>query len=181
MPETPVAAGLPAPLPFSRYARLVTRSPFAPATPVEPVAAQPNFAQQLYVTGLAKEAMGGAEKDVAFISSRDGQSRYTLVSGEPGPEGMTLMKVDWAPEVAKSKVAVRKGAETGVVEFDQALVQRQTGPPEQPQPAMGAPPRPVPMPGAAPRPTVAGRPGTVATPPQTPVDVRRRFRIIHKQ
>lgn len=126
---------IPAALPSSRYEKMSQKSPFAPATAAAtPPAALPDFAANLYVSGLAK--LG--DKDFVTIQSRDGNARYSLATGEQAPDGTTLVKVDWLSDVGKSKVTVKKGAETGTLSFDQAMQQNTAA---MPPASGGAPPR----------------------------------------
>lgn len=139
--KKPVNPAAPAVFPEARYEKMMKKSPFAPATPAAtPVVASETFANY-YVTGVAKITEEGTEKDFVTIQSRgDAQSRFSLITGEQNPEGFALVKVEFSDEVAKSKVTVKKGSETGVLEFDQANVQRNGAglavpPPGGPQPA----------------------------------------------
>jgi hypothetical protein len=121
-PANPVA---PPAFPSTRYEKMMKKSPFAPATPAAAPAAPSETFANFYVTGVAKLTEGGVEKDFVTIQSRgDAQSRFSLVTGEPEHDGFTLVKVEMSDEIGKSKVTVKKGTETGVLEFDQANVQR---------------------------------------------------------
>jgi hypothetical protein len=138
------------------------QSPFSLATAAAtPPPQPPAFFQNLYLSAISRVA----GRDCIFIASRDGTTRYALYAGEPGPEGLTVEGVDLAPEVGKTKVRVRKGAETGVLEFDQAAIQR----PAAPVAATAIP--------------KAGTPGQPQTAPQRPnnsVEIRRRLRMIQR-
>ena len=133
------SADIPAGFPPDRYEQLVKKSPFALATAVVPVVATPGFAANLYVTGIAK--IGGS--DFVSISSRDQQSKFSLMAGETGKDDISVVSIDWSDQVGKSKVTVKKGNEFAVLEFDQALLQG---------PIQASPQVPMPMP-------VAGQPG----------------------
>lgn len=116
----PANSVLPVPLPAARYKQMAQKSPFAPATPAAPAATATGFFADFHLTGLGKIG----DKDFVTIQSRDGQTRYTVSTGEP-TDGIDLARVDWSDEVGKSKVTLRKGGETGTLEFDQALLQQQ--------------------------------------------------------
>ena len=129
--------------PLARYDKMIARSPFAPATAAAPVAlATPGFATNLYVAGIAKIANG----DLVTIRSRDQQQSFSLNQGESGPDGISIVNVQWAEQVGRSKVTVRKGAESAVIEFDQATLQKAIAPMTVPGNTGG--PRPIALPGA---------------------------------
>ena len=122
--EPPV---LPEAYPAERYEKLIENSPFAVGTPQEPPAAPdaPGFATNLYVMGVAQlRDTEGKERDFVTIKSRADQSTFSLSSGAvPNPDGIELGAVEWSQRVGKSKVTIRKGTETAVLEFDQAALQ----------------------------------------------------------
>jgi hypothetical protein len=171
---------LPSPLPQARYEALRKKSPFAPATAAPtPAVAAPGFAIDWFVSALAKIG----DRDFVTIQSRDGQKRFSLFAGETGLDGITVNTIEWAPDITKSKVVVKKGTELASLEFDQAAATRIA-------PALTMPNVPG-QPGAMPLrgPTMPGRPrafdvrgqtGTAQPLPQ-PVqpDQRRRIRIIN--
>lgn len=139
---TATDAGGPQPVPLERYDALIRHSPFALATaaatpaPVKEEAA--SFARDYYVVGMAQ--MG--EKPFVTISSRDRQRRFSLFVGETSASGITLSSVEWLPEVGKSRVTLKQGAEFGVVSFDEAAM-KPAPPPAvpSPTPAMAALPQ----------------------------------------
>ena len=118
---TTAANDLPAAMPLSRYDALMKKSPFALATPAGATAAASTagFTANLYVSGVAK--IDG--RDFVTIRSKDGQTHFSLMPGELGPDGIVITSVDWSDQVGKSKVTLKKGQETGVAEFDQAVLQ----------------------------------------------------------
>ncbi|MGC3990380.1 MAG: hypothetical protein QM796_12005 [Chthoniobacteraceae bacterium] len=110
---------IPEMFPSSHYTKLIQRSPFSPASVDVAVAdVTPDFAANLYVTGLAK--IGG--QDCVFIRSRDQQKNYMLMGKDPGPDGVTLVGVNWASDVGKSEVRIKQGAQEATVKFDEALI-----------------------------------------------------------
>src|SRR5581483_5878328 len=179
--ETSVA---PTALPRDRYKTMIKKSPFAPATPTAAVAATPGFATGYYVAGVAKIG----DKDFVTIASRNGQSRFSLMPGEAGPEGITVTSVQWSNETGKSKATVKKGNETGTIEFDQMAAQANAAPAPQVtqpgQPGMIQPPRMpniprmnMPQPPNYPQPPQTG----MAAPNGQQPDMRRRIRIINNK
>lgn len=125
----------PVPFPAARYRTMIKQSPFAPATPATTPAPVASFATNYYVSGVAKIG----SKDFVTVATRDGASRFSLMPGELGPDGVTIEKVEWSDELGKSKVQMKKGAEVGVVEFDQAALQK----PPPPAPVAQIAPQPV--------------------------------------
>jgi hypothetical protein len=80
---------------------------------------QASFATNWYVTGV------GRFGDVEFVSlkSRDLSTAFSLYSGEPDPgTGVMLSTVNWSETIGKTTVTLRKGTETAVLEFNQALL-----------------------------------------------------------
>ena len=191
-----------------RYASLVEKSPFAIATaPVEVVAPVENFATNWVLTGLSKKrGKEGEPVYTAFVKSKDLSTRLVITGDQP-TEDVYLVSVDEAPVAYKSSVILKRGGETGRVEFDQATVAASAPatpgvpPGAKPGGVQGVPavrpssssvkptvvPRPglqgsVPRPGASqaqPVPSAAVPPQT-ATPPATQgsQDARRRVRPI---
>lgn len=160
---------LPQAFAFQRYEAMVERSPFALATPAakDPTQNAP-FAAELYVTGLGR--IGNT--DCVFIASRDQQRRYTLISGETGPEDLRLRSVEWSDQVGKSRVTISKGEESGVLEFDQAVVQAPPAPPSAGTADHSAPPPPV-------NPVVTPQSSSKQwTGSRRPGETRRRIRVI---
>ena len=171
-------ADLPKPFPVSRYSALLEKSPFAVAT-AAPEAAPPaeNFSTNFVITGLAKNrAADGKEVHTVFVRSRDLSTRLVLTGDKPSDDGISVVSVEEAAVAAKSAVILKKGAETGRVEFDQAALAASGGG-GQPPSAAPQPGKPV-VPGgkapttsaarpAIPRPGMSGvpRPGASLTPP----------------
>ncbi len=193
------SADVPTAFPLSRYAALLEKSPFAVATAV-PEAAPPaeNFSTNFVVTGIGKNrGSDGKEVYTVFVRSRDLATRLVLTGDKPSDEGISVVAVEEAAVAAKSVVILKKGTETGRVEFDQAALAATGGgqpPPSAPQPGRpGIPAGKAPTSSAArpaiPRPgmTTVPRPGASLTPaPPTPSagvapggqELRRRVRPI---
>ena len=140
---------------MTRYEKMVRKSPFAPATAAPTTAPTPGFAANLYVTGMAK--MG--DRDFVSIASRDQSTRFSLFTGDTNSQDIQLVSVQWSDAIGKSKVTVKKGNEFGVLEYDQALIQKAAAM-QPPPPIPGAPQ----IPGLAqpPRPVVIPRPNPAA-------------------
>jgi len=170
-----IQGDIPVPLPAARYEQMVKKSPFALATPVVPVAATPGYAANLYVTGIAK--IGNA--DFVSISSRDQQSKFSLLSGEVGADDISLVSVEWSEQIGKSKVTIKKGAEFAVLEFDQAAMQAQVQAVGVPMPPMPLPQGQIPPPGMGRRVVLPNAiPGMPGQPGMGP---RQRVRIINNK
>ncbi len=135
-PSVPVPRAFPA----SRYNSLLEKSPFAVSSAApEPVAPVENFATNWVVTGISKQrGKDGDESYTVFVRSRDLATRLVISGARPTDDGVSLVSVEEAPVAAKSVVVLRKGSETGRVEFDQAAV------------AASAAPNPTGQPGAKP-------------------------------
>ncbi len=192
-------ADLPKAFPPSRYSALLEKSPFAVAT-AAPEAAPPaeNFSTNFVITGLAKNrGADGKEVHTVFVRSRDLSTRLVLTGDKPSDEGISVVSVEEAAVAARSVVILKKGSETGKVEFDQAALAASSGggqpPPAAPQPGKsGVPGSKAPTSSAArpaiPRPGMSGvpRPGASLTPPASPApntapggqELRRRVRPI---
>ena len=176
-PAGTAGSNIPKPFPASRYAALLEKSPFAVATAV-PEAAPPaeNFATNFVITGLAKnKGADGKEVHTVFVRSRDLSTRLVLTGDKPSDEGISVVSVEEAAVAAKSTVILKKGSETGRVEFDQAALASSGGggqpPPAVPQPGRpGVPNSKAPTSSAArpaiPRPGMGSvpRPGASLTP-----------------
>lgn len=199
-PDPGASQAIPKAFPAERYSGLVSKSPFAIASaPPEPVAPVENFATNFVVTGISKQKnKDGHETYNVFVRSRDMATRLVLVGDRPSDEGISVVSVEEAAVAAKSVVVLRKGSETGRVEFDQAAVAASANPANPASPAQpGARPptsavRTPPKAATIPRPGMATgtvpRPGasqavmpTPAAPPNglpTSQEPRRRVRPI---
>jgi hypothetical protein len=185
--SAPLSSGssnsVPSAFPAQRYNALMEKSPFALATAApEPTAPAENFATNWVLTGISKtKGKGGAEDYTVFVRSRDLSIRHVITKDKPTDDGVALVSVEEAPVPTKASVTLRKGAETGRVEFDQAAVAASASvpvPPPAGQPQPGAPiPRPG-MQGSVPRPG-ASQAGQV--PQNVPVvEPRRRVQPIQE-
>ena len=144
-PEHP-AQPLPTPFPEARYREMSARSPFAIATaPVAAAAATPDFAAQLYVTGVAD--IGG--DDFVSIKTRqpqDGQPvEVFLEVGGTSDDGVKVERVKWSDEMGKTTVDVSKAGERATLAFDEDTIKTAAAPgPVAAQPRIRLPMQPVP-------------------------------------
>jgi len=120
LPAQEPGKNLPTALPASRYAALERTSMFAPPAPVASTEAKASFAADLFVAGLAQ--FGG--KDFVMIINRRTREKFSLLTGEKGPDGVELAGVRWAEDPAQSAVTVKRGADSSVLEFDEAAFQK---------------------------------------------------------
>ena len=118
-------ADLPVSFPKERYAALFEKSPFAISTAVPepaPVSTE-NFATNWVLTGISKQRDNdGKELFTVFVRSRDLATRLVLTGDHPSDDGVTVSSGEEAAVPATSVVFLKKGSETGRIEFDQATV-----------------------------------------------------------
>jgi len=198
---SPTPGVVPVPFPAQRYGALLEKSPFAIASaPPEQAAPAENFATNWVLAGISKQkGKDGTEHYTLFVRSRDLSTRLVIFGDRPTDDGVSLVSVDENPVAAKSTAILRKGSETGRVEFDQAAVAASVAPPQQMQPGKPGQPQGVPAvrnsakSAPIPRPGMQGtvpRPGASAVPPQAvpppaggatnAPDSRRRVRPIQE-
>lgn len=197
----PAAGVVPVSFPAQRYGALLEKSPFAIASaPPEQAAPTENFATNWVLAGISKQkGKDGAEHYTLFVRSRDLATRLVIFGDRPTDDGVSLVSVDENAVAAKSTAILRKGSETGRVEFDQAAVAASVAAPQQMQPGKPGQPQGVPAirtsakSAPIPRPGMQGtvpRPGASAVPPQAvpppaggvpnAPDSRRRVRPIQE-
>lgn len=176
--QLPAAAptdAVPVSQPISRYQKIIDDSPFRKPTDSAPVVTpppkQPGFAEDLFVGGV----MTLGDKNVVQIVQRSDSQRFAIATGEDNPQGLTLVNVQFGDGYQQTRVTVKKGAEFGVLMFDQnAIASRPAAPVRVP----GAPPAPgVTPPGARPGggfiPPSGNRPGP--TPPPSIVQQQQQL------
>lgn len=162
-----MADGLPEAQPITRYQKMLENSPFgtstAPTTvPTGPPA--PPWSEDFAVTGVMSMAMGS--KYVATVSRKSDNSRFTLETGVPSPQGIELVSVQWSDSPGQTRVTVKKGTEFGTLVFDQAATKAAPSAPLRIPPAPTPPPPGTFIPPGS-RP-VPGRPGLPTPPPPLP-------------
>jgi len=192
------SSDLPVPFPAERYAALLEKSPFAIASAppeVIPVSTE-NFATNWVLTGISKQRDNdGKELFTVFVRSRDLATRLVLSGDHPSDDGVSVVSVEEAAVPAKSAVFLKKGSETGRVEFDQATVAAAPSAPAvasaaprlggknpstvKPSAGPGKTAAPIPRPGMSAIPRPGGVPGA-STPPGASgaQEPRRRIRPI---
>lgn len=154
-----------------------------------------NFATNWVLAGISKQkGKSGDERYTVFVRSRDLATRLVISGDKPSDDGVSLVSVDENAVAAKSTAILRKGSETGRVEFDQAAVAASAVAP-QPQGQIGksgvpairnaAKSAPIPRPGmqgTVPRPGASqGVPNPAVTTPGAPqAEPRRRVRPIQE-
>lgn len=169
----PAAGVVPSPFPAPRYNALLEKSPFAIASapPEQPVTAE-NFATNWVLAGMSRQkGKDGVEHYTVIVRSRDLATRLVIFGDRPTEDGVSLVSVEENPVAAKSTAILRKGSETGRVEFDQAAVAASAAVPQQMQPGKPGVPAvrtsaksaPIPRPGMQ---GTVPRPGASAVPPQ---------------
>src|SRR5215468_10457972 len=135
---------LPKTEPFSHYAAMVKRSPFAVATATAPAGTKPDFAKDLYVANAAHSTDG----DFVTVASTTDKNLKEYLSTHEAVDGYTISNIQWSDRVGETKVTISKDGQFATLTFNEALLsQAIQNPAPQPQPAI--PGRP-PVPGARP-------------------------------
>lgn len=106
-----------------RYAAMREHCPFAIATLVAaPAPAQPSFAANWYVSGIARVG----ETDFVSVKARDLSSQFSLFGREPDVKsGVSLVSIEWVEGLGKSVVTIQKGTELAKLEFNESVVHGQ--------------------------------------------------------
>jgi len=192
---------LPQPLPADRYNKLLEDSPFAVATPAAPVEkAEEPWAANLFLGAAARINTNGQEEDWAVIKRKGELSGdFSLTPSEEGPDGIKLVRIQWADDSKEMTAVLSKGGKEATVlrnEADFATPAAPAAPPARagqpgaPNPlangVLNANPgvRKLPVPAGAPAiprpsvlPTPANRAGAPAAAAQ-PGNTRQRIRVI---
>lgn len=135
---------LPKTEPFSHYAPMLKRSPFAVATASAPTGAKPDFAKDLYVANAAHSTDG----DFVTIASTTDKNLKEYLNTREAVDGYTISNIQWSDRVGETKVTISKDGQFATLTFNEALLsQGIQNPAPQPQPPI--PGRP-PVPGARP-------------------------------
>ncbi len=115
----PTSSILPTPFPASRYAQLREKSPFALATAPE-IAKPPErtFAEGWKIKGITQLPGGLKTTDMVCIKTAENQS-ITLETDKETSDGVSLVRVEYSPDMGKSIAWVKKGTEQAKIEFDQ--------------------------------------------------------------
>ncbi len=149
---------LPTAAPLSRYEKMLARSPFFPPTDPAPAPTPgpkpPGWSDELFVSG----AMTQGKSNTVTLTNRSDAQRFTLFSGETNAQGLSLEGVEFNPQLAQTKVTVRKGTEVAILVFDEATLSQRGGgapgprAPIPPPPSVSPPRRPPGATGVAPPP-----------------------------
>ncbi|MDQ3622237.1 MAG: hypothetical protein M3463_07080 [Verrucomicrobiota bacterium] len=154
-----VAAESVVPDPFlpSRYEKLAAESPFKLATPEQkPPEPVQSWAAGLAIIGLVRESNDTDGKEVPKVwISGPNMTLFSLEGNKPGPNGISIDRVQSSDNLKELKVVLKKGSEFATLEFDKG--QLNTPPP----PVAPTQTRP-PVPSAQPN-----KPGTYRTPTPT--------------
>ena len=164
------AGALPEPFPAARYEKMLADSPFALATVDVPKGPEePPWSANLILGPVWQVGLNGEEIDCAVVKSKgDISGSFTLMGHQPGPDGIELVRIEWADDITKTKAVVKKGTETATLDADQTA-------------APAAPPQPQIRPNGQPgvpaingaNPNLIRRPGQAAVPPHhSPPHVR---------
>jgi hypothetical protein len=133
------AEAIPVAFAAARYEKMLADSPFALATPMEkPKDPEPSWSANLYLGPVWRIVRDGVEREYAVVKSRaDISGAFTLTGHDPGPDGVELVKLEWAEDITKTKAVVKKGTEFATLEADQTAPA--AVPPPQPRPNNGQP------------------------------------------
>ncbi len=110
---------LPQPYEKARYQSTRMESPFVLATKAPPVIEQtpaPPFTQNLFVVGLGR--VDGKEY-VTIVRLGEEMNPIRLWGNHPNEDGLAVQQIAWSDAFGKSKVTLRKGAETGEIGFNE--------------------------------------------------------------
>lgn len=193
---------LPQALPADRYNQLLQDSPFAVATPAAPVEkVEEPWAANLFLGAAARINTNGQEEDWAVIKRKGELSGdFSLTPSEEGPDGIKLVRIEWADDSLKMRAVLSKGGKEATVERNEADFAQPGAPAAAParagQPGVAANPlangvlnansgiRKLPTPAGAPTiprpsilPTPANKAGAPAAAPAPP-NSRQRIRVI---
>jgi hypothetical protein len=146
---------LPKTEPFSHYAPMVKRSPFAVATATAPTGAKPDFAKDLYVANAAHSIDG----DFVTIASTTDKNLKEYLNTKEAVDGFTISNIQWSDRVGETKVTISKDGQFATLTFNEALLS---------QGIQNTVPQPQPIPG---RPQPPGARPNVPPPVQRPMPV----------
>jgi hypothetical protein len=127
---------------------MLADSPFALATPAGPEGPKdPPWSANLRLGPVYRLELDGKEVEYAVVKSAgDISGSFTLSGHEDGPDGIQLVKIEWADDITKTKAVVKKGTEFATLEADQSTASAVV--PQPPPRPNGQPGLPVPNAGA---------------------------------
>ncbi len=129
---------LPKALSFTRYQKMLKRSPFAVATAAAPVATTPNFARDLFIANAAHSEEGDL---VTLASTTDNNFKLYLSSKDP-VDGYSISNIQWSERVGETKVTIAKEGQFATLTFNQALISQES-PGAPGAPGLQLPPQPL--------------------------------------
>lgn len=148
-PALPAADPIPVAQPISRYQKILEDSPFRKPTEAAPVAPpppkDPGFWENLYVSGI----MTVSGKNHVMLVQRNDSQRFLVATGEENSHGLSVVSIQFGDGHRQTRVTVKKGAEVGVVTFDQNAAGAVPQAPRGGRPP-GIPGRPTPPPAFVP-------------------------------
>lgn len=157
---------------FSRYAPMLTHSPFAVATAGAPVAGTPDFAKDLYVANAGRSDTG----DFVTIASTTNREFKEYLTTKGTVDGYSIPNIQWSEKVGETKVTISKDGQYATLSFNEAVLSQaipnQAPPPQSGIPQPGMPARtPMNLPMPIPRPLNV--PTIPTPPPHTRALIRR--------
>jgi hypothetical protein len=132
---------LPSTEPFSHYAPMVKRSPFAVASAGAAVGTKPDFAKDLYVANAAHSTDG----DFVTVASTTDKNLKEYLNTKETIHGYSISNIQWSDQVGETKVTIAKDGQFATLTFNEALlsqaIQNPVAPIAQPQQPHGIPGR----------------------------------------
>ena len=121
---------LPKTAPFSHYAPMVKRSPFAVATATAPLGGKPDFAKDLYVANAAHSTDG----DFVTIASTTDKNLKEYLNTREVVDGYSISNIQWSEKVGETKVTISKDGQFATLTFNEALLSQAIQNPVPPNP-----------------------------------------------
>lgn len=109
---------LPTTEPFSHYAPMVKRSPFAVASAGAAVGTKPDFAKDLYVANAAHSTDG----DFVTVASTTDKNLKEYLNTKETIDGYSISNIQWSDRVGETKVTITKDGQFATLTFNEALL-----------------------------------------------------------
>lgn len=104
---------------FSRYARMVNRSPFAVASAPAMASTKPSWSKDLFIAN----AVHMPEADlVTIMSLSDKNFKEYLSTEKPNDDGYGIASIEWSDSPGATKVTISKDAQFATLGFNEALL-----------------------------------------------------------
>jgi len=126
---------LPSTEPFSHYAPMVKRSPFAVASAGAAVGTKPDFAKDLYVANAAHSTDG----DFVTVASTTDKHLKEYLNTKETIHGYSISNIQWSDRVGETKVTITKDGQFATLTFNEALLSQAIQSPIPPQVQQTAP------------------------------------------